>query len=308
MGDSILIHGSLAFDLLYYYPFSIADHFSPAMKEFSVNIRAEGPVKFFGGCAGNVAYTAALFGISPVVSSWVGEDGRYYLDGLQRNGVDISQIHVDKIASTPTAVLLKDASNNQWIIFGEPRHAVTWDLPDLNGISLAVITSGMPERTRTLITTSKSFDIPLIIDPGKMIADMCRDDLIYCVENAAYLVLNRYELNLLSSTVRLSADEIIEKAGSAVVTDGSRGAEVFTIGKESEHIDPAPVEQAADPYGAGDAFLGGFCTALFFGNSAADAAKTGAIAAAYAIETAGSQNHTYTAAQFQRRYESVFGN
>lgn len=307
MGDALLIHGSLAFDLLYYYPSSIADHFSPVMKEFSVNIRAEGPVKFFGGCAGNVAYTAALFGVSPVVSSWVGEDGRYYIDKLRRNGVNVSQILVDKKTTTSTAVLLKDASDNQWIIFGEPRRTVTWDLPDLSGISFAVITSGMPERTRRLIKKTKSLNITLIIDPGKMIADMCGDDLIYCIENADYIVLNRYELNLLSSTVRMPVEEIIKKTGTAVVTDGSSGSDVFAAGKEPEHIDPAPVERPADPYGAGDAFLGGFCTALFCGKCPIDAAKTGTVAAAYAIEAAGTQSHTFTAEQFQHRYASVFG-
>lgn len=305
MGNSILVHGSLAYDLFFSYPGDIKNHLIRNTEELYVNLRALGPEKYYGGCAGNVACTAALFGISPVVSSWIGKDGKEYLEVLKTKGVDISQIHVDPACATPTAVLIKDKSDNQWIVFGEPERPVNWELPALDDVGLAVVTSGMPERTVRLVRQIQSNGIALIIDPGKMIADMPSDSLMFCIETADYLVLNRYELNLLASKTGLSADEILSAPGTAIITDGGKGAEVHAEGRPAKQISAAPAEKIVDLYGAGDAFLGGFSAALFMGKSINEAVKSAAVAAAYAIESPGSQNHVFTIEQFQQRCDSV---
>jgi adenosine kinase len=321
MSGSILVHGSLAFDLFFYYPASIRDHILRESERLSVNIRAAGPEKLFGGCAGNVAHTVNLFHAPVSLSSWAGNDAGYYLRAFKERGIDVSRVCIDPVNATPSAVLLKDDEENQWIIFGEPEKPVRWELPDFDTDhpgkpTLAVLTSGMPERNVDLIRHLISAGIPYIIDPGKMISDMPPQDLVFCIDYASCLILNGYELQLLAKTTGLAEDEVISRAGRAVVTQGRNGCELFRRREhtKSELQQQNPVHVAAvldiavsDSYGAGDAFLGGFSAAVFRGADAAGAARAGTIAASFAVEHRGTQNHVFSAEQFVNRYRNCFG-
>ncbi len=304
MAESILVHGSLAYDLFFYYPGSVEDHFIKGSKQLYLNVRAIGPVKQFGGCAGNAAHTLRLFGLEPAISSWVGTDGEPYLEKLKARGIDVSQVHISEKENTPTAVLMKDSGEHQWIIFGEPEDPVTWRLPGLDTVGFAVITSGMPERTFNLIEHLKAENIPYIIDPGKMIADIPLDALVSCIEDAGYLILNRYEFDLLCKATNFSAEKVLSLAPAAVITDGTAGAKVY--GQTSDEIPAIPNIGAIDPYGAGDAFLAGFAAAVVRGAKAVEAGRAGSVAASFAVETKGSQNHKFSEADFTERYWKYF--
>jgi adenosine kinase len=312
MNGSILVHGSLAFDLFFFYPGSIRDHILRESEQLSVNIRAAGPEKLFGGCAGNVAHTINLFHAPVSLSSWAGNDAGYYLSAFEERGIDVSRVCIDPVNATPSAVLLKDDEENQWIVFGEPEKPVRWELPDFDTDhprkpALAVLTSGMPERSVELIRHLISAGIPYIIDPGKMISDMPPDELLFCIDHAAFLVLNRYELQLLGKTAGLAKEELLRRAGPAVVTQGRDGCEVYYRESPAVSVPAVPGRPIADPYGAGDAFLGGFSAALFRGADAAGAARAGTVAASFAVENRGTQGHIFSAGQFLNRYRSCFG-
>lgn len=156
----------------------------------------------------------------------------------------------------------------------------------------------MPERTFELIKILYSHQIEFIIDPGKMIADMPKEDLATCIETAAYTVLNRYELALLGESLSESETSVLSRMNNAVITDGSSAIKVYT--KELIR------EKPEDPYGAGDAFLGGFSAACFYGGKIREAARTGAVAASFALEQKGTQNHRFTPSQFIERYKQTY--
>ena len=332
MAESILVHGSLAYDLFFYYPGSVEDHFVKGSKQLYLNVRAIGPVKQFGGCAGNAAHTLRLFGLEPAISSWVGTDGEPYLEKLKARGIDVSQVHISEKENTPTAVLMKDSGEHQWVIFGEPEDPVTWRLPGLDTVGFAVITSGMPERTFNLIEHLKAENIPYIIDPGKMIADIPLDALVSCIEDANYLVLNRYEFELLAETTGFPPAKILSFPRTTIITDGTSGAAIYPQSQPGDPADPAAVKSgnrvsgkgeigpgvpsakvpaipnigAIDPYGAGDAFLAGFAAAVVRGAKAVEAGRAGSVAASFAVETKGSQNHKFSEADFTERYRKYF--
>ena len=313
MQPSILVHGSLAFDLFYYYPASIREHLLSSAETLYLNIRATGPEKKFGGCAGNAARTIGLFRLPAAVSSWAGSDAGPYLADLRSCGVDTSQVYIDPEHATPAAVLLRDKGENQWIIFGEPDTPVAWDLPDLQQTELAVVTSGMTERIPGLINRLIDSNIPYIIDPGKMISDIPPADLVFCIGHAEYCILNSYEVELLRKTAGLSIHDMCSRVQAVVVTKGRDGCDVFirrTLpegGLSRTSVPAVPDVTAADPYGAGDAFLGGFSAAVFRGAAAAGAARAGTVAASFAVENRGTQSYRFTAAGLLARYQSCFG-
>jgi len=62
-----------------------------------------------------------------------------------------------------------------------------------------------------------------------------------------------------------------------------------------------------DPTGAGDAYRSGFLKGFVLGKDLETSAKMGAVAAAYAIEKYGTQEHHYTYKDFAGRYRENFG-
>jgi adenosine kinase len=72
-------------------------------------------------------------------------------------------------------------------------------------------------------------------------------------------------------------------------------------------IPAAKVSDVLDPTGAGDAYRAGLLKGLAMNKNIEDAAKIGAVAAAYAVENYGTQEHYYTYEEFSERYRQNFG-
>jgi adenosine kinase len=62
-----------------------------------------------------------------------------------------------------------------------------------------------------------------------------------------------------------------------------------------------------DPTGVGDAYRGGLMKGMAIGLPYEDCARIGTIAATYALEHLGAQNHAYTWEEFKGRYQEHFG-
>ena len=101
-------------------------------------------------------------------------------------------------------------------------------------------------------------------------------------------------------------DELAKKVRALIITKGGDGSLIYTEGKILE-IPPAKPKAVLDPTGCGDAYRAG----LLFGLSEEwDWETTGRIASligAIKIETAGTQNHAFTLAEFKERYRQNFG-
>lgn len=105
-----------------------------------------------------------------------------------------------------------------------------------------------------------------------------------------------------------SVEELLQAAPLTVVTRGEQGSTIYDQQRNAVHdVPPAPVEKVVDPTGAGDAYLGGFVFGLVRGMPLPVAGRVGALAASYAIERRGCQEHSYTLDEFVSRYERVFG-
>ncbi len=315
---TVLVSGSLAFDLFYIYKGRINDHLIPGEGPSSINIRARGPQRFYGGCGGNAAYTLSLFGLKSKLFSWIGPDGAEYLRHLSGKGVDTSGVFVHT-APTPAAVLLEDGGGDQFMLFGEPEEPVTWDNPSFDDTGFAVVTSGLTAMLPAVFDELIGRGIPYIIDPGKMIADVSPRDLRRWTARASVVVLNQYESVLLARALDLETDGVRDLAPFVVVTEGERGLLLYHDRERPVRVAAPRMETVADPYGAGDAFLGGFAAAwrgqagrpkgLGAGrmHAALQAARTGSVAAAFAVQSRGSQNHHFNEEQYMALYERSYG-
>ena len=72
-------------------------------------------------------------------------------------------------------------------------------------------------------------------------------------------------------------------------------------------IPVCPAAKVADPTGAGDAFRAGMLRGISQGLDLPEACRIGAVCAAYCVERKGTQEHSFSPAEFKARYEATFG-
>ena len=101
--------------------------------------------------------------------------------------------------------------------------------------------------------------------------------------------------------------ELIASPPLCVITRGAEGSTFYSsAGREQVEIPVAPAENR-DPTGAGDAYLAGVVFGMARGFSIPVIGRVASLAAAYAIEQRGCQEHRFTPAEFTRRYRAAFG-
>jgi adenosine kinase len=120
------------------------------------------------------------------------------------------------------------------------------------------------------------------------------------------LISNDYELELISKMTVKDKKELLGLTKTIITTLGEKGSVISTTGQEIT-IPAAKAREVLDPTGAGDAYRAGLLKGLVTGRDIETAAKIGAVAATYAIEKYGTQEHHFTYADFSERYKTNFG-
>jgi adenosine kinase len=91
-----------------------------------------------------------------------------------------------------------------------------------------------------------------------------------------------------------------------ITTLGEKGS-LITNTEFDIAIPAAKVPDVVDPTGAGDAYRAGLLKGIVSGRDIETSAKMGTVAAAFAIERYGTQEHHHTYEDFIGRYKSNFG-
>jgi len=147
--------------------------------------------------------------------------------------------------------------------------------------------------------------LPYAYDVSWQLARLSADEIVEGVLGCRMLVVNDYEMSLITDKTGITeidprlADKLV------VVTRGENGATIHAGGRL--YIIPAvPPRQIVDPTGAGDAFRGGLLRGMAAGWSWDIAGRMGCLVATYCLETLGPQNYTFTRPEFVARYREHF--
>jgi adenosine kinase len=147
--------------------------------------------------------------------------------------------------------------------------------------------------------------IPFIFDPGQGMPLFDVDNLNRFADLATYLAFNDYEAKLMQERTGYTMEQLAKQVGAVFVTRGGEGSTIYVSGKRYD-IPAAPVGHLQDPTGCGDAYRAGLLYGL---QNDLDWELTGRIAAlmgAVKIEHAGTQNHRFTRAEFEARFQEAF--
>lgn len=307
---NIYISGSLAYDRIMDFPGSFADYILPdKIHVLNVCFNVTSLIEKFGGTAGNVAYSLGLLGERPVIIATIGKDYAPYFTWLKQNGLAIKGIEIVPEEFTAGAYITTDKSDNQITGFnpGAMKKATRFDLSAADpGDSIMLIAPGNLEDMMGYASLCREKGISFICDPGQSLTLWTGEQLRDWIRDSMLLITNDYELDVVMKMTGLSRSRLLGLTGMIITTLGDKGSRISTDGRDIA-VPAAKVSEILDPTGAGDAYRAGLLRGLSLKHNIEKSAKMGSVAAAYAVEKYGTQEHHFTAEEFERRLHENFG-
>ncbi len=305
----ILICGSMAFDTIMVFHDRFQNHIlSDKLHVLNVSFLVEQMRREFGGCAGNIAYNLKLLGDTGHIMATVGHDFGTYAKWLDDHDLPRKYVRqVDK-EHTGQAFITTDLDNNQITAFhpGAMGHSHMNHVADADNVALGIVA---PDGRDGMVQHAAGFadaGIPFIFDPGQGLPMFGGNDLKTFIDQASWVAVNDYEWSLMSERTGWNEAEVTKRVAALIVTRGSDGSTIYTSDGKLD-IPLAPARSVVDPTGCGDAYRAGLLHGLLHGLPWEKTGRIASVMGSLKIESRGTQNHKFTAADFRTRYENLFG-
>ena len=304
-----LICGSLAFDTVMVYPGRFRDQILPD-KIHMLNVSFLVPTlrRYFGGCAGNIAFNLKLLECDGHAMGAVGHDFGPYRDWMVANGMSLRHVRVIDDEFTAQAYITTDLDANQLTAFhpGAMNHSWRLDVPRDGSVTIGVLA---PDGREGMIAHAEQFTdagIPFVFDPGQAMTLFDGPELAAFVERADWVTVNDYEAQLLQERTGLSTEALAARVRAYVVTRGALGS-IVLAGSERFEIPAVGAAQVVDPTGCGDAYRAGLLFGLMNGIDWQTTGRIASLMGALKIENLGPQNQRFTFAEFAEQFRQQFG-
>ena len=311
---SLLIAGSIATDHLMSFPGKFSDSLVvDALDKLSLSFLVEDLEVRRGGCAANICFGLGNLGLRPVLVGAVGEDFGEYRSWLERHNVDCDHVHVSETRHTARFVCTNDSSMAQIASF------YAGAMSEAREIELKPIVQSVGEPTYVLIGPDdpegmvrhteecRQRGYRFVADPSQQLAFGDGEMIRELIDGAHILFSNEYEASLITQKTGWSADEVLERVGTWVVTLGADGVRIDRQGAESISVAAVPEIRKVEPTGVGDAFRAGFLAALSWDLDHERAAQLGCLLAVYVVEQVGTQEYTLARGAFVQRLRDTYG-
>jgi adenosine kinase len=304
-----LICGSVAYDNIMVFEDSFKNHILPD-KIHMLNVAFLVPKlrREYGGCATNIAYNLKLLGEEPLAMATVGQDFEPYRKRLKALGIRQTHIRVLDDVFTAQAFITTDLSSNQIIAFhpGAMNYSEKNKVADAKGVKIGMVS---PDGRTGMIKHAAQFKkakIPFIFDPGQGLPMFDGDDLRKFIGQATWVTVNDYEWELLKDRTGWTAEDITSRVEALIVTLGGKGSVIHTKKKTYEipSVKPKSIQVRS---GCGDAYRAGLLYGLLNGLDWETTGRIASLMGSIKIEHQGPQNHTFSLAQFKKRFKAAFG-
>jgi adenosine kinase len=316
-----LVCGSVAYDTILVFPDRFKSHLLPdKLHMLNVSFLVPEMRREFGGCAANIAYGLNLLGDLGVAMATAGHDFAPYRERMVAKGIPVDYIKVVDESFTAQAFITTDLDDNQITAF----HPGAMQYAHLNRVADAadqgavgsresafnvVLGIVAPDGRQAMIEHAAQFKqakIPFIFDPGQGLPMFGAEELARFIDQATWVAVNDYEWQMLQQKTGLTATQVAAKVDALIVTRGAEGSTIYT--KERTWTVPAVTPRAmVDPTGCGDAYRAGLIHGLLGGLDWETTGRIASLMGSIKIESRGPQNHDFTKAEFDRRYQDHFG-
>jgi ribokinase len=263
----------------------------------------------FGGKGANQAVMAARFGADVAMVNTLGDDdhGTAYLERFAEEGIETTFIRRVPGSSGVAPIWVDRRGTNRIIIVPGANEAV---LPEVAAEAVEAFRPDVvigqfeiPQRTTAAgFAAARRIGATTVLNPAP--AAPVEPELVAVTD---WLIPNGPEFGLIAgtplggapdaeaATVRALGDQL---GVSLVVTLGERGALVVPRGEPESWVD-APVVDAIDTTGAGDAFVGVLAASLDLGHDLGGALRRASVAAGLACTRLGAQTSQPIAAEIE---------
>jgi adenosine kinase len=310
----LLVTGSIATDHLMSFPGKFSDSLVvDQLDKIALSFLVEDLEVRRGGCAANIAFGLGNLGLHPILVGAVGEDFVDYRSWLVRHNVDCESVHVSQTKHTARFVCTNDSTMAQIASFyagamSEAREIELAPIVDrVGGTTYVLVGPNDPEGMLRHTNECRMRGYPFIADPSQQLAFGDGEMIKELIEGATILFSNEYESALIEKKTGWTADEVLSKVGTQVVTLGAAGVRVERQGEEPIFVAAVPEIAKVEPTGVGDAFRAGFLAALEWGLSLERAAQLGCLLAVFVVEKVGTQEYTLHQRQFVQRFADAYG-
>jgi adenosine kinase len=305
----VVISASIAFDHVMTFNGSFQDHLLlDKAHVLSVSFLLDSLRQQRGGVGGNIAYSLGLLGVPCSLVGAVGQDFGPYEEILRDLGTDLSGIvHIDD-DFTSNAYMNADLKDNQIAAFYPGAGGKSGEIditPWATGARYGVVGAAAPDAMVRHAEEIVASGAGLIFDPAQQIVILDGEQLARGIDIAEVVVGNDYEYGMMERKTGLTVDDIAAKVPLTVVTYGGQGSEL-RAGGEVVRIPIAEADPMVGPTGGGDAYRAGLIKGLLLGKDLPVGGRIAALAATYAVEHHGTQEHTYTPDQFLARFDASF--
>ena len=252
-----------------------------------------------GGKGANQAVAAARAGAAVAMVGCVGDDqrGRDAVDGLRREGVEVSQIHRLSEAASGVALIVVDADGQNCIAVAPGANACLTPAmmrhaePLLAAAEVVLVQLEVPlDAVVETATIASGHGGRVILDPApaQPLPDALWRHLALVTPNAAEAAaLTGREIRD-QGDARAVAGLLLERGvESAIVTLGADGVLVAT--RQAQIVIGGLAVETVDTTAAGDTFAGALAARLVEGADLVDASRFANAAAAVAVTRMGAQ-------------------
>jgi len=310
----ILVTGSIATDHLMSFPGKFADSLvAEQLDRLTLSFLVDDLEVRRGGCGANIAFAMACMGLQPVLVGAVGEDFVDYRSWLERHGVDCDAVHVSPTKHTARFVCTNDSTMAQIASFyagamSEAREIELAPIAQRVGApELVIISPNDPEAMARHTEECRARGYAFVADPSQQMHWGDGDLIRRLIDGATYLLSNDYEAALATQKTGWSADDILDRVGTHVITHGDKGVTINRKDEPMIEVPAVPTNHAVEPTGVGDAFRGGFVGALGWGLGLERSAQVGCLLATHVVETVGTQEYILTQQAALERFSQAYG-
>jgi len=314
-----LVCGSVAYDTILVFPDRFKSHLLPdKLHMLNVSFLVPEMRREFGGCAANIVYGLNLLGDVGFAMATAGHDFAPYRERMVSQGIPVDYIKMVDGTFTAQAFITTDLDDNQITAFhpGAMQYAHLNRVGDAHGtvrsggnafeMALGIVA---PDGRQAMIEHAAQFaaaKIPFIFDPGQGLPMFGGPELAVFIDQATWVAVNDYEWQMLQQKTGLTEAQMAAKVEALIVTRGAEGSSIYT--KERTWTVPAVAPRAVvDPTGCGDAYRAGLIHGLLRGLDWETTGRIASLMGSIKIESRGPQNHEFTKAEFDRRYQDLFG-
>ena len=311
---SLLVTGSIATDHLMSFGGKFSDSLVvDQLDKLSVSFLVDDLEVRRGGCAANISFGLGCLGLRPVLVGAVGEDFVDYRSWLERHNVDCDSVHVSQTRHTARFVCTNDSTMAQFASFyaGAMSEAREIELAPVGqrvgGVDYVLVGPNDPEAMLRHTEECRDRGYPFLADPSQQLAFGDGELIRELVDGATFLFSNEYESALIEQKTGWSAQEVLARVGTRVVTLGPNGVRVERKGEEPILVAAVREIEKVEPTGVGDAFRAGFLAALHWDLGLERAAQLGCLLAVYVVEKVGTQEYTLHQSAFVNRFAETYG-